>query len=70
VRHVGRDIPVGRVPRDEPRTGRCARGQPVHPEGPPVLPNVGQLAWIVEKFKELTDPEEGLPEDSIERDRC
>jgi len=28
------------------------------------------LAWIVEKFKELTDPEEGLPEDSIERDRC
>jgi pimeloyl-ACP methyl ester carboxylesterase len=30
---------------------------------------VGQLAWIVEKFKELTDPEEGLPEDSIDRDR-
>ncbi|MFI9580885.1 epoxide hydrolase family protein [Streptomyces sp. NPDC052236] len=29
---------------------------------------VGQLAWIVEKFKELTDPEEGLPEDSIDRD--
>ncbi|MEU4620425.1 epoxide hydrolase family protein [Actinoplanes sp. NPDC023801] len=29
----------------------------------------GQLAWIVEKFKELTDPEEGLPEDSIDRDR-
>jgi pimeloyl-ACP methyl ester carboxylesterase len=30
---------------------------------------VGQLAWIVEKFKELTDPEAGLPEDSIDRDR-
>lgn len=30
---------------------------------------VGQLAWIVEKFKELTDPEEGLPEDSVHRDR-
>jgi pimeloyl-ACP methyl ester carboxylesterase len=30
---------------------------------------VGQLAWIVEKFKELTDPEEALPEDSIARDR-
>jgi pimeloyl-ACP methyl ester carboxylesterase len=30
---------------------------------------VGQLAWIVEKFKEFTDPEEGLPEDSIDRDR-
>ena len=30
---------------------------------------VGQLAWIVEKFKELTDPEDGLPEDSIGRDR-
>ncbi|MEU4232550.1 epoxide hydrolase family protein [Nonomuraea sp. NPDC026600] len=30
---------------------------------------VGQLAWIVEKFKELTEPEEGLPEDSIDRDR-
>ncbi|MBH5319588.1 epoxide hydrolase [Paenibacillus sp. GSMTC-2017] len=29
---------------------------------------VGQLAWIVEKFKELTDPDEGLPEDSIDRD--
>ncbi|WP_436536100.1 epoxide hydrolase family protein [Actinoplanes sp. HUAS TT8] len=29
----------------------------------------GQLAWIVEKFKELTDPEEGLPEESIDRDR-
>ncbi|MFF9870059.1 epoxide hydrolase family protein [Streptomyces sp. NPDC013953] len=30
---------------------------------------VGQLAWIVEKFKELTDPEDALPEDSIGRDR-
>lgn len=30
---------------------------------------VGQLAWIVEKFKELTDPEDGLPEESISRDR-
>ncbi|MFE0427018.1 epoxide hydrolase family protein [Streptomyces sp. NPDC058953] len=30
---------------------------------------VGQLAWMVEKFKELTHPEEGLPEDSIDRDR-
>ncbi|MBG0816459.1 epoxide hydrolase family protein [Planomonospora sp. ID82291] len=30
---------------------------------------VGQLAWIVEKFKELTHPEEGLPEDSVDRDR-
>ncbi|GAA3141667.1 epoxide hydrolase [Planomonospora alba] len=30
---------------------------------------VGQLAWIVEKFKELTYPEEGLPEDSVGRDR-
>lgn len=29
---------------------------------------VGQLAWIVEKFKELTEPDEGLPEDSIDRD--
>ncbi|MPY63400.1 epoxide hydrolase [Streptomyces spongiae] len=30
---------------------------------------VGQLAWIVEKFKELTDPEDALPEDSVDRDR-
>ncbi|MBE1560196.1 epoxide hydrolase family protein [Nonomuraea africana] len=30
---------------------------------------VGQLAWIVEKFKELTDPEDGLPEDGVDRDR-
>ncbi|KAB2349039.1 epoxide hydrolase family protein [Actinomadura rudentiformis] len=29
----------------------------------------GQLAWIVEKFKEFTDPEDGLPEDSVDRDR-
>ncbi|MEI5524138.1 epoxide hydrolase family protein [Streptomyces brasiliscabiei] len=30
---------------------------------------VGQLAWIVEKFKELTDPEDGLPEAAVDRDR-
>ncbi|MFF3721308.1 epoxide hydrolase family protein [Streptomyces erythrochromogenes] len=30
---------------------------------------VGQLAWMVEKFKELTAPADGLPEDSIDRDR-
>ncbi|MDT0317358.1 epoxide hydrolase family protein [Streptomyces millisiae] len=30
---------------------------------------VGQLAWIVEKFKELTWPAEGLPEDAVDRDR-
>ncbi|MFJ2594116.1 epoxide hydrolase family protein [Streptomyces erythrochromogenes] len=30
---------------------------------------VGQLAWMVEKFKELTAPVDGLPEDSIDRDR-
>ncbi len=30
---------------------------------------VGQLAWIVETFKEHTYPEEGLPEGSIDRDR-
>ncbi|MFE0874217.1 epoxide hydrolase family protein [Streptomyces smyrnaeus] len=29
----------------------------------------GQLAWMVEKFQELTDPAEGLPEESIDRDR-
>ncbi|MFF8193495.1 epoxide hydrolase family protein [Streptomyces bobili] len=29
----------------------------------------GQLAWIVEKFKEFTDPEDALPEASIPRDR-
>ncbi|MBP2184612.1 epoxide hydrolase family protein [Amycolatopsis magusensis] len=29
----------------------------------------GQLAWIVEKFKEYTLPEDGLPEDSVDRDR-
>jgi pimeloyl-ACP methyl ester carboxylesterase len=28
----------------------------------------GQLAWIVEKFKEWTDPAAGLPEDAIDRD--
>ncbi|CAM4130544.1 epoxide hydrolase [Nocardia ninae] len=30
---------------------------------------VGQLAWMVEMFKELTMPEDGLPEDAIDRDR-
>ena len=29
---------------------------------------VGQLAWIVEKFKEWTDPAAALPEDAIDRD--
>jgi pimeloyl-ACP methyl ester carboxylesterase len=29
---------------------------------------VGQLAWIVEKFKEWTDPEAELPEDAVDRD--
>lgn len=29
---------------------------------------VGQLAWIVEKFKEWTDPEKELPEDAVGRD--
>jgi pimeloyl-ACP methyl ester carboxylesterase len=29
---------------------------------------IGQLAWIVEKFKEWTDPSAGLPEDAIDRD--
>ncbi|TYB50635.1 epoxide hydrolase 1 [Nonomuraea sp. PA05] len=29
---------------------------------------VGQLAWIMEKFKELTEPVEGLPEESLDRD--
>ncbi|SEH00019.1 Epoxide hydrolase N terminus [Nonomuraea solani] len=29
---------------------------------------VGQLAWIMEKFKELTEPVDGLPEDSLDRD--
>ena len=30
---------------------------------------VGQLAWIVEKFKEWTDDAAELPEDAIDRDR-
>jgi pimeloyl-ACP methyl ester carboxylesterase len=30
---------------------------------------VGQLAWIVEKFKEWTDPAAQLPEDAVDRDR-
>ncbi|MFK0244182.1 epoxide hydrolase family protein [Amycolatopsis azurea] len=29
----------------------------------------GQLAWIVEKFKELTMPEDALPEECVDRDR-
>src|SRR5450755_898493 len=29
---------------------------------------VGQLAWIVEKFKEWTDPSAALPEDAVGRD--
>jgi pimeloyl-ACP methyl ester carboxylesterase len=29
---------------------------------------VGQLAWIVEKFKEWTGDPDGLPEDSVDRD--
>lgn len=29
---------------------------------------VGQLAWIVEKFQEWTDPASALPEDAIDRD--
>ena len=29
---------------------------------------VGQLAWIVEKYKEWTDPAAALPEDAIDRD--
>jgi epoxide hydrolase len=29
---------------------------------------VGQLAWIVEKFKEWTDPDAARPEDAVERD--
>ncbi|MFE6039328.1 epoxide hydrolase family protein [Streptomyces sp. NPDC056452] len=30
---------------------------------------VGQLAWIVEKFKEWTDTAKELPEDAVDRDR-
>jgi pimeloyl-ACP methyl ester carboxylesterase len=30
---------------------------------------VGQLAWIVEKFKEWTFPADGLPEAAVDRDR-
>jgi pimeloyl-ACP methyl ester carboxylesterase len=30
---------------------------------------VGQLAWIVEKFKDWTDPSAQLPEDAVDRDR-
>ena len=30
---------------------------------------VGQLAWIVEKFREWTDPAAELPEDAVDRDQ-
>lgn len=30
---------------------------------------VGQLAWIFEKFQEMSQPEDGLPEEAMERDR-
>lgn len=30
---------------------------------------VGHLAWIIEKFKEWTDPSARLPEDAVDRDR-
>ena len=30
---------------------------------------IGQLAWIVEKFKEWTDPAVELPEDAVDRDQ-
>ena len=30
---------------------------------------VGQLAWIVEKFQEWTDPAKALPEDAVDRDQ-
>lgn len=30
---------------------------------------IGQLAWIIEIFKKFTDPEEALPEASIDRER-
>jgi hypothetical protein len=30
---------------------------------------VGQLAWIVEKFQEWTDPSASLPEDAVDRDQ-
>jgi pimeloyl-ACP methyl ester carboxylesterase len=29
----------------------------------------GQLAWIIEKFKEWTDPTSELPEQAVDRDR-
>ena len=32
-------------------------------------PILGQLAWIVEKFKEWTDPATDLPEDAVDRDQ-
>jgi pimeloyl-ACP methyl ester carboxylesterase len=30
---------------------------------------VGQLAWVIEKFKEWTDPSAELPEDAVDRDQ-
>jgi epoxide hydrolase len=30
---------------------------------------IGQLAWIVEKFREWTDPAAELPEDAVDRDQ-
>jgi epoxide hydrolase len=30
---------------------------------------IGQLAWIVEKFREWTDPNAALPEDAVDRDQ-
>jgi epoxide hydrolase len=30
---------------------------------------IGQLAWIVEKFKEWTDPSSNLPDDAVDRDQ-
>jgi epoxide hydrolase len=30
---------------------------------------IGQLAWVVEKFKEWVDPAAALPEDAVDRDR-
>jgi epoxide hydrolase len=31
---------------------------------------VGQLAWMVEKFREWTDPARELPEDAVDLDHC
>jgi pimeloyl-ACP methyl ester carboxylesterase len=56
-------LAITRWPDDLPGVG-WSRGVPVGYHSP-----AGQLAWIVEKFKEPTDPGDGLPEDSVERDR-